>query len=223
MEGFCALLDLYYLDNRKKTVSLLHCFLFVSITIMADELNIEWKLAAIEEFVLETLSEFGRRLNRIECQISEEFSEIKKNVSFEIQNSLSQTEKNVEDQLERMKESLVNKIETDIQRTSTPKRSASASEQPELFVLAKKMRMDKDQIPKTIDDIQDQSLSSELKPFSQSVKYVKEKEKLTPVQLYYVHYWISKKKIITGNYSYFNCILYPSICKIWPIISDKRT
>ena len=39
MEGFCALLDLYYLDNRKKTVSLLHCFLFVSITIMADELT----------------------------------------------------------------------------------------------------------------------------------------------------------------------------------------
>ena len=141
------------------------------------------------------MSEFGRRLNRIESQISEEFSEInkkkkKKNVSFEIQNSLSPTEQNVEDQLERMKESLVKKIETDIQRTSTPKRSAS--EQPELFVLAKKMRMDKDEIPKTIDDIQDQSLSSELQSFSQSVKYVKEKEKLTPVRLYYVHYWISK-------------------------------
>ena len=204
-------------------------------------MDMEIKMEAIEEFVLEALCDFNKRLKQVETGVkekmkeeisaleesvslklnesvsktveselgkvkedlnatfSEGFSEFKLNVSTETQESVTKT---VQAEIVKVKEELLQEknanegiIETtqtkppmwqfmETHLTSTPKQKPMVSE----YVI----------IPKYVSDLKDSSLRSELSSLETKVNYSKERERLTPVQLYYVYFWWTKNNHPTG-------------------------
>lgn len=204
--------------------------------IMAEGLDLDNKFQALEEFVVETLSDFNKRLQNIETGIREtitdELSDFKVNTSSEIKESVSMT---IQTEIDKLKEDFNDKIPQDllefkhdvsmeIQETVHTEIIKAKEEMQQKMddepcvekgqktfnpIMFQYMNEPKSSTPKKaiiptkICDLQNEALQSALASFETSVKYNKEKNKMRPVQLYYVHYWLSKNKGATGKIFFF--------------------
>lgn len=170
---------------------------------MAEEIDV--KLCAVEEFVVETLRGFKRKINEIEVNIKEDIEKLKRDVSAEIKESVKNSEERIVAKMSEFKQQVVADAET-FEKSVEEMCSPNPKKQKQMEV----------EIPVTLEDISNEELCADLKPFSESVKYSK-KDKLTPAQLYFVHYWISKRKNLTGRSDQIECLIAEGEKKhVWP-------
>ena len=164
---------------------------------MASNFEVEVKVEALEEFVVDTLKGFKSRLDDMERGINEklnkELSEFRKTTEAEFENKLSVT---IKTEMEKVKEEFKEKIPMDVSDESTE----STSPKPLIWGYIGRQSTPRKTIPTDVKDIENELLQSELAEIAKTVKYIKAKEFLKPVQLYYVHYWMARNKGVTGKF-----------------------